>query len=64
MINLDLFLLTGLCFNRNNSCPWELIIYDEDGFDFTKGLLLAGLAKKPDSNDDDMEDETSAVVAA
>uniref|UniRef100_A0A1Q3EWU6 Tudor domain-containing protein n=1 Tax=Culex tarsalis TaxID=7177 RepID=A0A1Q3EWU6_CULTA len=30
----------------NNGTPWEVILYDKDGFNVATGLLLAGLAKK------------------
>ncbi|KAL1380071.1 hypothetical protein pipiens_014469 [Culex pipiens pipiens] len=30
----------------DNGTPWEVILYDRDGFNVATGLLLAGLAKK------------------
>ncbi|XP_038104314.1 uncharacterized protein LOC6047021 isoform X1 [Culex quinquefasciatus] len=30
----------------DNGTPWEVILYDKDGFNVATGLLLAGLAKK------------------
>ncbi|XP_055523579.1 uncharacterized protein LOC129717590 isoform X1 [Wyeomyia smithii] len=41
---------------ENNQTPWEISIYDKDGFDFSVALLMAGLAKKrvdkaPNSSD-------------
>ncbi|XP_055618866.1 uncharacterized protein LOC129763627 isoform X3 [Toxorhynchites rutilus septentrionalis] len=30
----------------DNICPWEVRLFDDDGYDFIEGLVMAGLAKR------------------
>ncbi|XP_053698354.1 uncharacterized protein LOC128745336 [Sabethes cyaneus] len=41
---------------ENNQTPWEVSIYDKDGFDFSVALLMAGLAKKVEEKITDSSD--------
>ncbi|KXJ84112.1 hypothetical protein RP20_CCG020736 [Aedes albopictus] len=39
----------------DNTSPWEITIYDQEGFDIAWGLVLAGLAKLIKEQEDELE---------
>ncbi|XP_062539770.1 uncharacterized protein LOC134207835 isoform X2 [Armigeres subalbatus] len=41
----------------DNNLPWEIIVYDDDGFDISVGLVIAGLAKKIKEDEPDPTEE-------